>query len=352
MKPLKDLKTSIKVTYENGDVKYYRYIRNEDDTFAFVEVDENGNDIAENLPEGEIIPDNYIHLTDNVYAVTNDNGVVIDYKERSLDSKGNYSWSKALKPNITGSATPIISYNAHSPTPIPTQPPITIPDKLSIQETPAIPERSPMHTNPPNGNNETSDGYIITYITTITKKFDSQGNLLSTKKDGPTELSRTPLTDSDNNTPDKSKIASTLNAEVAKMSVGVSFKNELANQVLVSLNAERAAAGAAPLQMSSGEAYQLAQVRASAMAMYDYSDYNSPLYGSLSDMLSMYGINCSAPSENNWRASAPRTANAIHARFMSMDGSKQARISSNYTNIGIAIVEKNGYYYICEVLIN
>jgi C-terminal processing protease CtpA/Prc len=46
-----------------------------------------------------------------------------------------------------------------------------------------------------------------------------------------------------------------------------------------------------------------------------------------------------------------KNAGAIHARFMTLDGARQARISGSYTNIGIAIVQKNGYYYVVEILI-
>jgi len=38
------------------------------------------------------------------------------------------------------------------------------------------------------------DGWTIVYETTITKVYDLEGNLISTKKDGPTEINRFPTT--------------------------------------------------------------------------------------------------------------------------------------------------------------
>ena len=188
----------------------------------------------------------------------------------------------------------------------------------------------------------------------MTRVYDAQGKLLSTKKEGPTEISRTQTSGSSNDSaPDQSKIASTLKAEVARISVGINYNTALANEVLTKLNAERASEGLPALKMSTdSDAYLIAQARAAAMAKYNYSDYDSPLYGRLADMLKKFGISSAAPSENTWKTTATKSANDIHSRFMVLDGARQARMSANYTNIGIAIVEKNGYYYICEVLIN
>ena len=68
-------------------------------------------------------------------------------------------------------------------------------------------------------------------------------------------------------------------------------------------------------------------------------------------MLNRFVIKSSAPSHNTWKTTASKTAGAIHARFMMLDGAWQARMSGGYTNIGIAIMQKNGYY-VCEVLIH
>ena len=152
--------------------------------------------------------------------------------------------------------------------------------------------------------------------------------------------------------PDPNKIASSLKAEVARVSVGINYRTDLANEVLAQLNAERVSAGLNPLSMNSGSnAYLIAQARAAAMATYDYSDYDSPLYGTIAETLKRFGISCSNPSENTWKTVASKSAADIHSRFMVLDGARGARMSAQYTNVGIAIVQKNGYYYISEIFI-
>ena len=123
--------------------------------------------------------------------------------------------------------------------------------------------------------------------------------------------------------------------------------------MLASLNAERAAQGLPALKMdTNSNAYMLAKCRAAAMATYNYSDYDSPLYGTLSQMCSRFNISSSKPSENTWKTVASKSASEIHSRFMVLDGAREARMSSQYTNVGIAIVQKNGYYYICEIFVD
>lgn len=359
--PVEGLENVYRVTDENGNVHYYRYIRNDDDTFAFVEVDENGNDL-EPLPNGDEIPNNYQHLSGNVYAETNDYGVVIGYRERAQNDDGSYTWKVVQKPALAADDGSL-SYNSQPPT---TSRTTSTPETTS--GTTSTPQTSigsqtgegtttEVHSDGSYTETETilststSGGWITTYQTIVTRTYDAQGNLLSTRKEGPTEISRTQVTSNQTQTPDKSQIASTLQSEVARVSVGMNYRTDLAQSVLANLNAERAANGVPTLRMASNTtAYQLAQARAAAMAAYDYSDYNSPLYGDLDTMLATFGISSPAPSENTWRANSSTTADAIHARFMSLSGS--TCLSSDYTSVGIAIVEANGYLYIDEVFLS
>lgn len=199
---------------------------------------------------------------------------------------------------------------------------------------------------------ETAGGWVTTYQTVVTRVYNERGVLLSTKKNEPVVLSRVKAGDSNVNAPDPGKIAATLNEEYARVSVGVRYKPELAAEVLEMLNEERIAEGMQPLTMNnSSDTYKLAQVRAADMAIYDHSDFDSPSYGLLSEMLSRFGIASAIPSENTWKTTASKNAGAIHTRFMVLESSRNALMNPNYTEIGIGIVQKNGYYYICEVLI-
>jgi len=162
--------------------------------------------------------------------------------------------------------------------------------------------------------------------------------LLSTRKEGPTAISRVKAGDNDPNAPDPSKIAKTLGEELARVSAGINFKTDLAREVLNELNAERAAEGLSALQMdTNSNAYKIAQLFAADMAIYDHSDYDSPLYGTLASLLSRFGITITTPSQNIWKTTASKSAGAIHSRFMTLDGARQARMSSGYTSIGMML---------------
>ena len=64
--------------------------------------------------------------------------------------------------------------------------------------------------------------------------------------------------------------------------------------------------------------------------------------------LSRYHCTTSHASENIWKAST-KTAAQIHTRFQANTGSRKVRMSSGYTEVGIAIVEKNNQTYVAEI---
>ena len=89
-----NLKDVYKVTYDDGSVRYFKYVRNKDDTYAFVEVDAKGNMIGYEDPQGSEIPDNYVRVNKNQYAVKNNDGITIAFKERVVDptSSSGFKW--------------------------------------------------------------------------------------------------------------------------------------------------------------------------------------------------------------------------------------------------------------------
>ena len=346
-----------KVTDENGNISYYKYIRNKDDTFAFVPVDQDGELLEKEATNASEIPDNYRRITGNIYAVLNEHGVVIGYRERRISSDGDYYWVECDEPTIkknsstdTGSKKTEAEKNNEP----------TVSTSTQNQNT-QINGGTKTQSNT-NGtytqtetiiSTETAGGWVTTYQTTITRVYDERGTLISTKKEEPVVISKVKAGESNTNAPDPSKIAATLNEEYARVSVGLNYKTALANEVLTLINEERKAEGLSPLTMdTSSTAYKLAMTRASDMAIYDHSDFDSPTYGLLSEMMARFNISSGIPSENTWKTTTSKNAGAIHTRFMLLEGSRAALMSPNYTKIGIGIVQKNGYFYICQVLID
>lgn len=184
-------------------------------------------------------------------------------------------------------------------------------------------------------------------VETVNSTYSKDGVLLSTKKDGPYEVSRVAAT-GETAKADQSKIASTLDGELSRVSAKVAFDTNKANEVLAKLNAERKNQGLNTLSMSaSSEAYKIACIRAADMAIYDHSS-SSPMYGDLNALVSRYHCTTSHASENIWKAST-KTAAQIHTRFQANTGSRKVRMSSGYTEVGIAIVEKNNQTYVAEI---
>ena len=443
-----------KVVDSKGNVSYFKYIRNDDDTFAFIPVDENGNPLDNKQPSGSEIPDNYKRITGNIYAVYNENNVIIGYKERSVDENGNYVWKDCEKPEepknehssssnnsskpdnshttSTNPSTsepdeskPNTSYpeisqpetsNSSSSAPESSDTDISEPNTSDTSSsepdeshpdeskpntsypefsqpetsdsTSSTPESSDTDTSEPNTSDtstsepevsvpdtsdpenpsskpenpgtrteketiityEISGGWRITYQTIVTRVYDSDGELVSTKKDGPVEISRTPITDSDN-VPDPSLIKNTLKEEFARVSVGLLYSDKLSQDVLVEINAERAAQDIGPLKMdSNSNASMLSKIRAADMATFAHADYDSPLYGSIEDMCKRYNI--STPhgvAEIVWKTGSDRSASAIASRLKVM--ANESLNNGNFTSIGISIVSKGGYYYVNVILL-
>lgn len=399
--PVEGLENVYKVTDENGNIKYLRYIRNKDDTYAFIEVDENGNEILTKEEEKGMIPENYVHVTDNTYAEYNENGVLVGYKERTEKEGGGFQWITVKEPTVNKNDKLNIGNISSG-----------ISDKLiyesggnmnqgnnwggnqngsqqgnnnqnsqqggnqSGNQSQITPTPTPViiggdGNNSNNGNNgntsvdkkpdgtytevetfyetKTSGGWTITYMTTITKTYAADGTLKSTKKDGPVEVNKE-QTSQGVNAPDPSLIASTLNGEAARVGISVTYNTKLANELLAKLNAERTAAGLNALTMdTSSTAYKTAQILAADMAIYNHSDYVSPMYGTIDSFMNRFGIKNVTPSQNMWKTTH-NDADDIHARFQAIDSSRTTRMSASCTQVGIAVVTKNGYSYVCEVL--
>lgn len=360
--PVPGLENVYKVTNKDGTVSYYKYIRNDDDTFAFVPVDEKGNPLKTEEEEKEdpnAIPKNYVRIKDtNIYGVYNEHGVCIGYKERRFDAKtGNYYWVDAEKPvdtdqDATKPTKPSEpTDNNHNPS-VPTYPIVT-PSQPTSSTTPNNP------TTPSTPQNytftevitstEVKGGWVITYETTITKVYSPTGELISTKKDGPKEVSRVQASENTDNVPDPSKIAATLREEYARVSVGLVYKDDMVEQVLQVINTERATAGKPIFVLDkNSDAYLLAAIKASDMAIYNHSDFDSPMYGTAGDLCDRYKIAVKDISDIQWKA-YNATAEEIARRLYLLHGN--ALTNENYSDIGLSIVAKGAYYYIDLILI-
>jgi uncharacterized protein YkwD len=349
-------------------VRYFRYTRNDDDTYFFTECDEKGNPLKKN-PSGDEIPGNYVRVTGNIYAVYNEHGVVIGYKERVLNPDGTYTWVDVAKPDIPVKKPGTSNSGTNGSNGDNGEDGKQQVIKLEIPGLEnngtggdiniIIDPGSTVKSEPKEGggytetesytDSETKGGYTTIYETTVTKTYDKSGKLVSTKKVGPIEISKYPAVGSgDTKLPNPARIESTIDAEYVRVTNGLSFDSAVANEVLAGLNAERASQNLSPLAMSSGSLYKAAAIKAADMAIYNHSDFDSPMYGTIDSLLVRFGVTVNSPSETLWKTTS-KTGSQINERFMAQSASYESRMSEYYSEVAIAIVKQDGYMYIAEI---
>ena len=133
------------------------------------------------------------------------------------------------------------------------------------------------------------------------------------------------------------------------MRVAGSLQQSDASGVINSLNAERINNGL-PILASDGDAQKIAVLFAADMATYDNTSNVSPAYGSIDQLMNRYGITNQGYGLNVWRTTSD-DVQQIHQRFQSIDNCRNARMNENFNQVGVAIFQNNGYYYVAEVLL-
>lgn len=100
-----------KVTNKDGTTEYKQYVRNDDDTYCFVPVDEKGNPL-DLKNDASTISKNYVHADGNIYALYNKDNVKMGYRERVKNNDGSYSWKVADPPKnskIAGNGSGLVT---------------------------------------------------------------------------------------------------------------------------------------------------------------------------------------------------------------------------------------------------
>lgn len=329
-----------KFTDDNGFEEYKRFVLDENNGFTWVDTDETGLDLG--LPTTSQLPENFVAMPNNTFAYYNDKGVLQSYLQRTVNDDGSYNWSLVSRPDM-------IAYQSFDRE-----------DELDISDF----GQSLVGTDfqfgdttysdevwSPSGDTKTQtvkypeqeeiDGYIIVYETVITTVSDKEGNILSTKKDR-FEKGRYPAMGDSSVTGTMSK---TLSGEAQRLSSQVSYRIDIANQLLDALNTERSKNGKQPLGMDTGDLYALSQIKAADMGITSITSKTSSTYGTIKDLATRYQAQVNNPEETVVEA-YPTDITAIHNKFMSDATVKNYRLSAN--RIAISVVENNGKIYVSE----
>lgn len=109
-------------------------------------------------------------------------------------------------------------------------------------------------------------------------------------------------------------------------------------------NAERAAAGKAPLSTHS-TLTSVARTKARDMAVNGYFDHVSPTLGTARDMMLAAGLNPKYWGENIGMGGSVQS---IHSAFMESPGHRANILSAGFTHMGAGVVRQGGRLYVAE----
>ena len=346
--PVDDVENVYSYTDENGETAYTMYVRNEDNTFAFIDTDQWGIPL-DNLADATIIGSDFTYTgSGNTYAKTNELGVLVGYYERLLDEMGQYVWQYTSQPElslqvgnaqglvISGTEQETSAYEAYVDT-----------DSENASRTTETASDGSYTVTNRTVSTETSNGVTTTYETDTVSVYLADGTLYRTSVEGPYVINQTQAVSGSGyasaGTPE-----TTLSAEYVRICSLVSFDTSTASAVLAALNARRSEDGLATLAMdTSSDLYMAACIRAGDMALEGSASSVSQNYGTIDDLCAAYGIS-GYVLENVWGTSG-QTSDDIHLRFQAVESSRLVRESSGISACAIAIAVYNGQQYICEL---
>ncbi|MFD1356465.1 CAP domain-containing protein [Fictibacillus halophilus] len=110
-------------------------------------------------------------------------------------------------------------------------------------------------------------------------------------------------------------------------------------QMLDLVNQEREKQGL-PALKADPELTKVARVKAKDMIDNNYFDHNSPTYGSPFDMLKQFGVEYKTAGEN---LAGNSSVDGAHTSLMNSQGHRENILKSDYTNVGIGVVDGGQY---------
>ncbi|WP_260412527.1 CAP domain-containing protein [Alkalihalobacillus sp. TS-13] len=110
-------------------------------------------------------------------------------------------------------------------------------------------------------------------------------------------------------------------------------------QMVDLVNQEREKAGLKPLEVDP-ELTKMARAKSKDMIDNNYFSHDSPTYGSPFDMMKQFGIEYNTAGEN---IAGNSSVEGAHTSLMNSDGHRKNILGSQYTKIGIGIVDGGPY---------
>lgn len=186
------------------------------------------------------------------------------------------------------------------------------------------------------------DGFIVVYETTIYKTYNSAGELINTRTEGPNVVSRS----KDVNTADVKK--DWLNSIYLSQCVNLDYVNNAENILLGLINSERAKAGFSEFTQTKDDVlYKIAQTAAGNLISTDF-DYESDYFKQLEKYFPNYNI-IALTLPLDLAIDENAVAVTVNDQMMKNEYSKNIRCSNVYTKCSVAIVKTDKGYVCIEV---
>jgi len=130
-------------------------------------------------------------------------------------------------------------------------------------------------------------------------------------------------------------------SEPSTESEQISDLSQYEQEVVELTNRERTNAGLEPLNVDL-ELSRVAQEKSRDMAVNNYFDHNSPVYGSPFEMIQAYAINYRAAGENI--AKGQRSPQEVVQAWMNSPGHRANILNGSFTHIGVGFVEQGNHW--------
>lgn len=117
-------------------------------------------------------------------------------------------------------------------------------------------------------------------------------------------------------------------------------------QLYTLLSEDRAARGLPALVLDE-TLCRMARIRTQDMLENNYCGHVSPTYGTVRDLLDLYGVPYQYATENVGRS---RDVSHTNAAFLSSPSHRRNVLTTTYTRLGIGVsVTPAGFVYVCEI---
>lgn len=295
----------------------------------------------------EVLPDGYTKVpgTDNLYMVLDDNNKVKEYVLRKRNEDGSSTW-EVFNKNISsimthvegniykyidGDKTMYFEYTEKENGEY----------KLEYIENY---EENTENTIKEEVIRETKyeDGFVVVYETIIYKTYNSAGELINTRTEGPNVVSKS----KDEASSDTKK--EWLNGKYASMSGRYDYREEIADTLMGLLNTRRQELGATAYTSSDSSTETLLAKTCAAELLNNGFDYNSDFFKEVESKYPYYNI-ITLTVPHNVGGNDKEIAEFVQKQFNNNEDACKVRYGTSYTDAAVCVVKADEGYLIVEI---